>query len=398
MKSALAVSFAIDAPEELIAELVGQIQRKLPSIENGCAILMIEPLCDIDEIVPTLSTALGIPVIGCTSSAQLSSLGYHTNSATLLVLSDPDCNFGVAITDPITQPEQAPEQIAKAFNAANEQLDGKELGCIFAFSARANTVANELRVKIISDLGHGKPIFGGVAADYFTFTNDVVFFNGTSVKGGIVLLLVGGDIHPTFIVRNLPPSRLAQHTITKSTNNVLQAIDGLTTAEFLLNKDFDISSAGLLHAPLRVTLKDEESGKSEEYIRHIISIDPETGFGNVSSDLPEGTELAMQFVQPSDIIASTTEVMHEAAKAVNAINSKSNGHKKVSTAFCVSCAARHVILGTDATKEGALAADIFGEDINFAGFYSMGEFCPSFIWEGKAKNRLHQLSIVVCLI
>ena len=64
----------------------------------------------------------------------------------------------------------------------------------------------------------------------------------------------------------------------------------------------------------------------------------------------------------------------------------------------VTCAGRHAVLSYDFMREGELAEEMLPDHVNFSGFYSLGEYCPTSTRNNKAKNRLHNLSFTLCAI
>ena len=116
MRSAFAVTFISEDLFAAAFDLTSQIKKQLVPSKNSCAIFFAEEVFDLGQLGVELEKQLGFPVVGNTSTAQISHNGYHRLAATLLVLTADDCNFGVALS-PLFE-----NDMAKAFQEVSHVL------------------------------------------------------------------------------------------------------------------------------------------------------------------------------------------------------------------------------------------------------------------------------------
>lgn len=395
MKSALAVTYEVYDASNAASDLVGQLASFFPLSQNSCAILFAEPGYELDELLPALSRQLeGVVLIGCTATAQVSSWGYHKLAATLLLLSGDDCFFSAAAAENLET--DGLEKTRQVFLRASEGLNGQEPQGAFLFSNLTENCREQQKLDLIHELIGGKPIFGGVASDYFDFDETRVFLNGKAHERGLVLLLIAGAFSPKFVIRNLPKTRLSKSRVTKSQGVLVETIDNIPVRDFLLRENVDIDTTlSLFYAPLTLELDTEEDYDGEPVCRPFVHVDRQTGIATAIADIPEGSAVSLQIIQGSDILDTTREAMEAMVEEIR--KGEQEGHS-YSSVIGVTCVGRHVVLALDHAREAELAQSTLPGHIHFAGYYSYGEICPTSIRNGKAKNRLHNLSIALCAL
>ncbi len=394
MKSALAVTHEVDDVSVAASDLVKQVQNTLPMMKNRCGILFAESGYDWKKLLPTLCKETETEIIGCTASAQISTQGYHSLSATLLVLGGEDCFFATAATQALHA--DGADQIRKAFGEAKQKLGDAELQLVIVFSSATEDFTSDERLAVLDELAGGKPIFGGVASDYHDSETTKIIYNNEIRDGAIALMLVAGNVKPKLLVRNIPRKHLAKSKVTASHGHTVESIDGTNVYEFMTRYDVDTdNSMGLFYAPLTLEMENEEDYDGESVCRPFVAIDKESGIGKTIATVPEGSSVAVQIIQSDDIVETTRDAM---SSVVNEITQSADSDYEYSTILGVTCAGRHSVLSYDYTREGELAMEILPAHINFSGFYSFGEYCPTSIRNGKAKNRLHNLSFTLCVL
>lgn len=117
----------------------------------------------------------GVTIIGCTATAQLSVSGYHRLAASLLLMTSDDCCFSAAAVS--NAGNEGLEELPDVYAKAKEGLMGLEPECAFVFSHFTEERLEQQKIDLLNGLLDGKPIFGGVAADYFDFTTTRVILN-----------------------------------------------------------------------------------------------------------------------------------------------------------------------------------------------------------------------------
>ena len=395
MKSALAVTYEVFDAHEAASDLVRQICADFPIPPNSCAIVFAEPDYSLDELLLELSRQLeGVVLIGCTAAAQISSFGYHKLSASLLLLSGDDCSFSAAAAEGLDQ--HGEDKIRQIFHEASQGLHGQEVQGAFVFSTLTDKYREQQKLDLLHSLTGGKPIFGGVASDYFDQDEARVFLNGATYKRGLVLLLVAGAFNPKFVVRNLPRTRLSKSRVTKSHGVFVETIDNIPVSECLLREGIDIDQPlSLFFAPLMLEVDKGEGVPSELVCRPFVNVDRATGVATAKADIPEGSAVSLQIIQGSDILETTRDAMRALNEEIE--KAEAEGHK-YSAILGVTCVGRHVVLALEHEREAEMAQEIFSGHLHFVGYYSYGEVCPLSIENGRAENRLHNLSIALCAL
>jgi hypothetical protein len=168
----------------------------------------------------------------------------------------------------------------------------------------------------------------------------------------------------------------------------------MTAYEAMLAQGVDPEDrARLLFAPLCVELDTEDDYDGVPICRNFMDMDKETGTGRAMAMMPVGAAVSVQMVQGKDIEETTGEALREVCRE---LCEQPDGYV-YSTVLIVTCCARHIVLGQNRAREGEMAAaELSGA--TFAGFYSYGEFCPTSVHQGRAKNRLNNMSIGFCIL
>ena len=393
MHSATAVTYETFDQEAAALELVAQIRSSMPETRNRCGILFLDPDYDGEALTARLEKKLDMPVIGATSAAMLSGGGYHADCATLLVLGGDDCVFSTALSGDITG-DTAEEALAACYERARAGLGKAEPVMTFLLSAPSPGCTEDVKLAMLHRISGGMPVFGGVAADRFEFAHTRVFGEGSSGASSVALLLIGGNVRPKFVMRNMPRKHLSRSRITGAHTNVVHTIDGVPCRKYMEEHGADCSSTMALHfTPLLVETRDCHKGEEHVVCRPIISFDEETGDGITITAVPEGSAVTVQAIEPADIAASCREAMQALL-----VEMEADPGYTYSTVIIITCAARHMVLAFDKEREAMLAEEILPPSLTRGGYYSFGEFCPIAVQNGKADNRLHNLSLGLCAL
>lgn len=393
MHSALAVTTENLDMAKAARDLAQQVERQLPAVQNRCGVLFTEGDGDWDELLAALQAELPMPLAGCTGTALISSRGYHTLSTTLLVFGGDDCSFGAAMTRPLgDDPEAA---VREAFALAKAALGDDPLEAVFVFSAGSPALSEDDKLTVLDGLAEGKPVFGAIAADYFTLDQSMVFCGDKAASEAVTILAVGGNVRPRFVVRNLPTSTGTGAKVTESDGYTVRRVGDKTPFAIMSGHGIDTSTPmGLFYAPLCLELENEDDYDGVPICGTFRSVDADTGSGWSLTRIPEGARLTVQPIQNTDIAATAREALALMCETIAAEERDSD--YVYSTILGVTCAARLVVLAGEQSLEGDLARDMLPERLRFAAFYSYGEFCPTSIRDGRAKNRLNNLTIGLC--
>lgn len=395
MYSATAVTTETYDLDLAVSELVEQIRKAMPETKNRCGMVFMDPGYDGKALIAKLKQAFGCDIIGATSAAMLSSDGYHATCALLLMIGGNDCAFGIAITPALDEPS-AREGLAAAYTRALSRLGGAAPVMMVVLSAASPGCTEDARLKILQELSGGIPIFGGVAADHFEFAHARVFGEDASGPHSMVMLLMSGNLRPKFVMRNVARKHLARSRITACVGTCVHTIDGISAHAYMIREGADPTNAMSLHfTPLLVEAGTRDNDDAI-ICRPFVALDKDTGCGTTLLEVPEGSAVTVQAIDSTDIVNASREAM---ARLLQKINADEDTGYVYSTIIAISCAARHMVLAVDKEREAVLAHELFPAGLTVGGFYSFGEFCPVAVAaDGKADNRLHNLTLGLCAL
>jgi hypothetical protein len=236
-------------------------------------------------------------------------------------------------------------------------------------------------------------VVGGNAADYYRIDDIRVFAEGRAFRHNAVLLLLSGNIKPAFIIRNIPRSSLGTSIVTRAHGGTVETIDNMTVYEYMKAHKLDVENdLSLFFAPLSVQYAGQDDS-DEPVCRPFYTMDRNTGFATSHGKIPQGSTVSIRPIHTEDIKKTTREAISYIAEQ---IKNPPSGYK-YSAVFIASCAIRHTVLGLENAFEGEFIKKML-PDIAVAGFYAYGEYCPTSIKSGKARNMAHNLSIALCLL
>ncbi len=393
MKSCLVICPDTGSVENAVAHMVSGLRNRLSLQANSCGIIFCEPGYPAAELSAELHARLGIDIIGCTAAAQLNRAGHQEFSIALLVLTADDCAFASTLTEPFGA--DYAQQLNDAYDNLHAAL-GARPAMLYFLTGLTGAFPHDAPTEILSACSGGAPLFGAVASDFFSMDSVRVFRNGDARAGAAILLGFAGNIKPRFVVRNVPPARTRKSTVTGSQGVVVKTIDNKTACEFMTENGVDVGNGfPPFFAPLGVEYDNEADNDGVIVCRSFARYNLDDGSATAFARIPEGASVSVLMQNKADIQNSCRDAMEAVRRE---FEESRDGEYEYSTALIVSCLARYTVLARDRTLEGGLAREILPKELSCAGFYSYGEYCPSSIRNGVAKNRFHNNSIVFCLI
>ena len=401
MKSATAVTWELDDIPAAVAELAGQIRKKLSFAKESVAILHAQPHMEIGGLSAALSAELGFPVLGGTTAgaATLSNEGHHELAAMLHVLTADDCTFATAISDSLG--EDPKRRIVDTYDAALARLREKNPaavpGLVFCIGSILQNYSSDESLATLSEACGGLPVFGFMAADDFEFSSQQVFMNGKSGGDLMALLLIAGNVRPVFEVKNLAGSRpFSRRKVTKAHDNIIQEIDNRPAYEYL--KDFPFigeENRILWNYQFFVEMDGDAKGDDVPVSRALNTCDMQTGEISCFADVPENSYITLLFCDDSDVKASAEEALKELREKIR--GAETDGYR-YSTVFIASCSLRNMFLAYNKDTEGNLVREILPPSLTVSGIYGFGEIAPTSVRDGKAVNRFHNATMTICAL
>jgi len=400
MKTAVAVTPEIDDLELAAKELASQIRENLKLERNSVGVAYCDADMDVAGLGELLHAELGIDIVGLTTTATIERhTGYNDMGALLSVLTSDDITFSIGSTGELDS-NSFQDTIRSTYKDAKARIqDDPKL--IMTFAPYIADISSDSYVEVLDEVSGGIPVFGGVATDHFDLKYQKTFYNGQSYSGGLVFILLAGNVKPAFSMEHHLGAKVEKRgVITKTTNNLVERVDDQTFKEFVAsmvpvpdetNVVFNFQST-----PFVMELPDYEKDE-QPVLRVLCTIDHETGAGGFLSKMPKDSKLYLSTFELEHLRQSCSSALSTLVKQMAA-----NGDYKYSMVFISSCNGRHGLMGGNKTLESSIVNEKFSEftsDLNVMGYYAFGEICPTGRRaDGTTKNRFHNISFALCAI
>ncbi|MDJ0976346.1 MAG: FIST N-terminal domain-containing protein [Planctomycetota bacterium] len=174
-----------------------------------------------------------------------------------------------------------------------------------------------------------------------------------------------------------------ERVITKSSGNVLYALDGRSALE-LYKLYLGEHASGLPATGLLFPLAIRTHGQSNSVVRTILSVDEKEQSLTFAGDVPEGSYARLMRANFDRLIDG----------ALAAAKLSRRGHEDVppALALLVSCVGRKMVLKQRIEEEVEAVRDVLGSEAMLTGFYSYGEISPLV---PEASCELHNQTMTI---
>jgi hypothetical protein len=401
MRSIVAVTNEMDDAAEAVNDLLQQVNDKGPLGKNSCGIVFCDVEMDHESFTATLQEKFPFEIVGCTSIANFDTEhGAQIISAVLIVLTADDAELSVTLTEPLTQ-ENLRRELETAYKSAAASI-GKPGKLLFLVPPFSDAAPLDDYVDALSSASGDIPIFGGLPSSNIADGDILMYAKGRVYSDRAAIVLVDGNIRPVFSVQNVLSAFSEQKdTITKAKDNKIYTVEDVTFVDYLrsigLAVDDLIAQGDLavyVSTPLKVYLNKNNYNDGIPVVRTIQTLDPTDGSGVLFGAISEGSTISIATMKRQDIQDSCKMAIEEIRDKIQA---GPEGYR-YSTLFCISCGGRYMVMADDKDVEGNIIVENLPENLTLSGFYAYGEICPTAIRDGKAVNRVHNESIVMCAL
>lgn len=392
MKSAIAITTELDIVTEAVDELCASISEKLPDLRDGVGLLFCDADLDGASVTGELKKRLGIEVAGMTTLAALAPQGRQDLSAVLLVLSTDGHSVTVSASGALDKGDYA-DQIRNSFREVAPG-DGQK-GLVFILGAYGLPFPGDTYASLLAEVAPGVPLMGGIASDDYDYDRARVFLSGQEYKTSMVCVGLAGNISPLFAIHHTT-SRFAERIrrVTRSEGNVVYEVGDENFIEYLkgfgLNVDVDDPLLAFTSYPMMFT---RGQGGGTAVMRHIAALNRDNGSGIFLGNVPQGALANICLINKDNLAdscrTSLQSLLHTASQ---------HPEHEYSTIICMSCCGRATIFGPDGQMEGQIINELLPTDVNLAGAYCLGEFCPSEVGQHGVTNDFHNCSITFCML
>jgi hypothetical protein len=366
-----------------IAEILEQCQAELQGLRPQAGILLsaigFDYACILTEIQTTFP---GLSLIGTTTNGEFSSvLGFQEDSLSLMLFAGDGLEIGVGLGQNTSQNLELAAQEAVAM--ATRNLSTAPKLCI-TFPESGQVDGDTIVRALSQQLGTAIPIIGGTAADNLTFDQTRQFFNGAVFSNAVPLLLIGGALNFSCGIASGWQPLGKKTVITKSDGIFVYEIGGQRAIEFyrehLGPTDF---FREYLNFPLAIFTENEE----EFYIRSPLRYDEATDSLVFAACIPEGATVQMAEANQDAILHATATSLEKALAGYDGVAPQA--------ALLISCAARRILLGTQAQREYQIFQEKLPKSLPCCGFYSYGEISP---FVQSQQSYFHNETFVTLLL
>ena len=401
MRSIVAVTNEMDDAEKAVADLLRQIEEKGPLNKNSLGMFFCDVEADHEKFAAMLQERLPFDVFGCTTIATFDTKnGAQIMSVVLVILTADDAEFSSALTGVLTADNLRAEMEA-AYKKASSGLEGPNK-LIFIAPPFTTLFPPDDYIDILSELSGDTPVFGGLPSSSVPNEPILMYAGGRSYGDRAAIVLVGGNVRPVFSVQNVLSKYSEQKaTVTKSDKNVIYRVNDMPFTEYLKSAGMEVDEliaqndrTVFASTPLKVNLSKNDYHDGIPVVRTFRSLSSKDGSGVMSGAIPEKSTVSLVTMKRQDIQDSCRMAIEEIREKIAA----EGGDYVYGTLLCVSCGARYIVMADDNEIEGCTLVENLPENLNLAGFYAYGEICPTVFRDGKAVNRLHNESIVMCAL
>jgi hypothetical protein len=336
-------------------------------------------------ILEALQEALPFDLLGMTTLGTTTDSSDDLVQLSVMVLSSDEMLFSTALSEPVINDDA--RVVKDCYRQAAEALP-EEPRLIIAYAPLIlQTVGGDFFTEALTEAGGGVPLFGSLALDPEISTAHMrVFYRGHEYGDRVALTLVGGDVHPRFVLATMSRLELTnvEGLVTASHNNTILDIDNKPAAEFIRNSGVQVnddnSVDGIIAYPIFVDYNDE----SIPVMRSMLTVTPE-GSIIAGGDVHVGSHVSIGFLDDREIVNSArVKVPELQPSAEDAI-------------LFFSCATRYFTLGYDNQEETrTVHRCLEATGTKFVLAYSGGEFCPvpNKNDDGTLTNRFHNNTLI----
>jgi len=385
MTAFTAYTHEIDDVEAAVAEVLEQLDIEQNMRTNTVGIINCYSEFIDSGVVAALCEALPFDVVGCTTiaNATVGELGF--TMLNMVMLTGDDVSFSTAVSEDLSDEQERPLQ--EAYDSALATLGG-EVKLVMAYAPIIDHVGGERIVEMLAKACGEAPMFGTLAMDH---TEDYhlsqTIYNGEGNRSKLSMILISGNINPRFFVSDIPEDKTLHQkaVVTKSVGNTIIEVNNRPFLEYMSTLGLvadDGSIEGIITIPLIVDYNDGTAPVTRAMYRA-----DEEGHAVCGGKIPEGSTLSIGALLPEDVVSTACDLVDEILTAGGG-----------DVLFMYPCLSRVLVLGFDSEAELKIMRSKLPGDMPYVIGYSGGEICPVHDENGKTINRLHNFSLVACLL
>ncbi|WP_307839103.1 FIST N-terminal domain-containing protein [Deefgea sp. CFH1-16] len=265
-----------------------------------------------------------------------------------------------------------------------DALNQHPLGGVLLLGQGVDINGSALVQGLIANLTAKVPVMGGLAGDGTAFSQTLVLSNEGIASNTIVAMAIAPEItvgHGSF--GGWQPFGPARR-VTRSVGNVLYELDGEQALDvyknYLGEYAAQLPSSGLLF-PFEMLGQDHQA---MGVVRTILGMNEDDGSLILAGDILDDGYLRLMHASNDALIEGAEAAAHAAQILVTPADQ--------SLGILVSCVGRKLVMGSRIDEEIEAVADVFGQRVTLAGFYSYGEISP---FVSSTECKLHNQTMTI---
>lgn len=399
MKSKTFITLEIDDPIIACTELKQQIVQHITLLKNSAGLLFCSSDMDVPTLAKELRKQLGIPVIGATAIAAMNETeGFHDMSVTLMILTADDCDFSIAVSEPVN-PQNICSEIEHTYRKMRSGLDA-EPKLVCAIPPYQLDIMLDTYTDVFTEIAPGVPFIGGLPSCNGTKDDNLTICNGETYSDRLVMMAISGNIRPVFSLQTvLESNETKKRRVTLSKDNVIYKVDGISFTDYLIEIGMPLKTISDINKtfsfvanPLLIEDTREGFGHDFKFLRTLHEINMADGSGTAIGRIPQGSYVSVHPLSRSEIGETAGIGIRNLSRKM--LTESADGYE-FSTVLAISCIGRYIIMTPNGDVETINVLKGLREGLNLAGFYSYGEISPLPVPSGLVSFS-HNESLVLC--
>jgi hypothetical protein len=314
--------------------------------------------------------------VGCTTAGEIAPSGVVNHTTVVTALRFESATFSVATA--------ALESMEKSYDsgaALAAKLESPHLKAVLVFGQGVAINGSAMIEGMVSKLGVGMPITGGLAGDDGAFVKTYTLSNeGVSTNQIVGVGFEGEKLrfsHGSFGGwKPFGPTR----KVTRCVGNILYELDGEPALDvykrYLGDYAKDLPGSGLLF-PFEML---SDARESLGQIRTILGVNEADGSLVLAGVINPDGYLRLMHAHTNDLVDGAETAANSTIENVGEVEGQALG-------LLVSCVGRKLVMGGRVDEEVEAVQDILGDNAVLCGFYSNGEICPGYQLEACSLHN-----------
>lgn len=384
LKMLTANTMEIDDIELAVEEILEQLDIDANLLQHSVGLCSCYSEYIESGVLKGIADALPFDIVGTTTLGNCDRAEISQLMFSIAVLTSDDIEFCCELSESMAGDQMEP--LKKMYESAKNKM-GAEPTMMFSYVPLLFHVGGDQTIAMLDEISGGVPNFGTVTVDN---TNDYhlanVFMNDDYATDKMAIVLARGPIDPIFVIAQVSEEKIIKQKaiITKSVNNVLMEVNGITIVEYM--ESLGLAKNGHVEGQNSFPFMVDARDGTKPLARAIYAITPE-GHAVCGGQMFEGSSLSVATIDYEDVIHTTKQMIQEALDT-----------GKRAGMLMFSCISRNLALEMDTLAEMEAAQQVIGDQIPYQFSYSGGEVCPVYNEDGKAVSRFHNDTLVICIL